>query len=200
MTGVGDTIKRSLAVTCPKCGSKANSYLPFEVNAQSAIPKLQDHPEWLWKPFNEGIVIWFFPQIVSDFGGCESGWPGLRRVVVCDSCGLRGLYNFRSVPTWERWGLDPNLRITHCPICGDGPWERARSIDEVAGSFDICCDSEGCWTEYGCDDTPEYRELWRGEATKQLGEERVKERLARSIPQWNTDIADLWKHYTHLAG
>ncbi len=197
MNVVGDTLNYSLAVTCPRCGCKAASYVPFEICENSAIPELQKHPEWVWRTHREGLVIWFFPDIVSDFRIEEKGWPGLRRVVCCPSCGLRGLYNFRPIPVWRRWGLDPDLLISHCPICGDGPWPVPLSIDEVAGSFDICCDSEGCWTEYGCDDTPEYRERWKNEAVQRLGSDRVVARLANSIPQWNVNIDDLWKYYTH---
>lgn len=200
MNVVGATISRSLPVSCPRCGCEADSYFPFDICSLSAVQDLQNHPEWVWRSYGEGLVIWFFPDIVSDFGRYEKGWPGLRSVVCCPSCGLRGLYTFRSVPTWERWGLDPNLQITHCPICGDGPWDSPRSIDEVAGSFDICCDSNGCWTEYGCDDTQQYREQWKQEAIKKYGRERVEARLANSIPQWNVDVNDLWRHHTHEDG
>lgn len=200
MYKVGETAKCSLEVTCPQCGARADSYLPFELCSSSFSTYLETyHRDWLFRPrpHRGDLVIWFFPDIISDFPANETGWPALRRATICPACGLRGLYSFRCVPTSERWGLDPELRINHCPICGLGPWDRSYTVDELDHTFDICGGDDGCWTEYGCDDTPEFREAWREKAIEKYGADYVAKRLANSIARWNVEIDDLWKHYTH---
>ena len=186
-------------VACPNCGKQAVASFPLEFLdiGPEEIPAFEDdlaqrgHSGEINVDHHGRAILWYFPDLFNQWPSGDQGWPATLTVCECSHCGFRGKHRFSSAPLSEQWALDPNTRISYCPICGAGPWPGDCPLDEVTGSYGICDD---CWCEYGDDDTPEHREKWLEAAKGRLSEAELDRRRSHMIMSWNVPQEPEWTY------
>jgi len=186
-------------VVCPKCGDQALAYFPLtfldipreECDSRERYYRDRGHDILINTDHNGRVILWFYPDLFDTWPDGVRGWPASLTVCVCRHCGHQEKHRYSVASLNEQWGLGAELKVSFCPICGDGPWPESYTVQEVAYSYWIC---EGCNCEYGYDDTPEFREEWLVGARDKLTPAELDERMCHMIMNWNRPQQQMWTY------
>lgn len=189
----------ALEVVCPQCGDQALAHFPLafldiarnEIEARERDYRARGSDVRINTDHHGRAFLWFYPDLFDAWPEGNQGWPVTLTVCECGHCGYHGKHRFSIASLTEQWGLEADAKVSYCPICGEGPWLEAYSVEEVALSYWICDD---CRCEYGYDDTPESREKWLTEARRKLSPPDLEQRMSRMIMNWNKPQRPMWTY------